>query len=290
MQLQGQQLEEPALSAGEVVIPGARPSLGALLIDAGIATEEQVHQAMVEGAGTGERLGEVVLRRGLATEDEVAVLLARQWQLPFASADQLAVEDEPLAEGDELVQLGGVPVQLGGARLGIAICDPNQARLDSIRTLLGEQTAFVVVAKSTFEMLVDRRADIDREADATDVSAGMEPAISPGPEARSPAHRPAAQAEIEPEINARTPPPSEREPAPPFDPAETAREVELLLSTLEQNLVTIQELRTRWRQTIEALNEARTQLNQSQALQANAAQHQQLAEELRRLVRDFAAD
>jgi hypothetical protein len=290
MQVQVQLQEEPVLGAGEVVVPGQRPALGALLIDAGIATEEQVEQAIAEVDATGERLGELVLRRGLATEAEVAALLARQWQLPFASADQLAVADGPVGEADELVRLGGVPVHLSDARPAIAIYDPHQARLDSIRTLLGEQTTFVVVAKSAYATLVKKWADMCRDGvtGVTDASAGTEPAMSPGPEAQSAAHRPAAEAEIEPEMDARTP--SEREPAPPFDPAEAAREVEGLLSTLEQNAATIQVLRNRWREAIEALDEARSQLNQLQALQAKAAQHQQLAEELRRLVRDFAAD
>lgn len=113
MSAQAQSQEDPALNPGEL-LPGARPSLGVLLIDAGIATEEQVAQAVRVGAETGERLGDVMLRHGWATEDEVALLISRQWQLPFATPDVLTAVNN-LPGGDELARLGGVAVRPGCA-------------------------------------------------------------------------------------------------------------------------------------------------------------------------------
>ena len=42
----------------------ARPPLARLLADAGVASEDQLRMAVAEGMDRGERLGEVVLRRG----------------------------------------------------------------------------------------------------------------------------------------------------------------------------------------------------------------------------------
>jgi hypothetical protein len=72
-----------------------RPSLAALLAEAGVASEEQLRRAAAEGMASGERLGEVVLRRGWIDEQGLAQVLARQWQLPFL-ADE-AARLEPLA-------------------------------------------------------------------------------------------------------------------------------------------------------------------------------------------------
>ena len=46
-----------------------RPPLLSLLVDAGVAPEAQLRLALAEGMGRGERLGEVVLRRGWIDEE-----------------------------------------------------------------------------------------------------------------------------------------------------------------------------------------------------------------------------
>src|SRR5476649_357627 len=53
--------------------PERRPSLAGLLVSAGFTSYEQITEALEEGLGTGERLGEVIVRRGWATEDNLAV-------------------------------------------------------------------------------------------------------------------------------------------------------------------------------------------------------------------------
>src|SRR5687768_8795757 len=76
--------EEREVSSGvENDAAPKRTPLGRLLRDAGFLTDEQLESALREGTDTGERLGEVVVRRGWATEDDVAKLLAEQWQLGY---------------------------------------------------------------------------------------------------------------------------------------------------------------------------------------------------------------
>jgi hypothetical protein len=315
MQLQSQIQEEPALSPVDM-LPRARQSLGSLLIDAGIATDDQVAEAVREGAETGERLGEVVLRQGLATEEEVAILLARQWQLEFATEDLVTVADTPY-EGDELAQLGAIPVRLEGKRTSVAVCDPHQAQLESIRTLLGEQTEFVVVTKSAFDALAETWAGM-RQAGATGALPGSEPsalhepaveheyaaeheyrvehvpAVEQVPEADDePAvaresepcgQPPAVQVEVEPEYPVGVPS-TRPDGAPELDPDGAALEVESVLAPLEQDLAKVQVLRARWQEMTRALAETRAQL---EAVQAGAEQNRHLADELRRLASELA--
>ena len=70
-----------------------RSSLGTLLIEAGVASKKDVKDALAEGQQTGERLGEVIIRKGLATDELIAKLLAEQWQLPYAEADEITVDE-----------------------------------------------------------------------------------------------------------------------------------------------------------------------------------------------------
>src|SRR6202035_4795562 len=74
-----------------------RPSLGALLVGAGLASDDQVQDAIAEGMRSGEKLGEVVLRKGWASEAEVAELLAEQWRLPYVDPESVMLDPEAMA-------------------------------------------------------------------------------------------------------------------------------------------------------------------------------------------------
>jgi hypothetical protein len=145
-----------------------RPSLASLLTEAGIASEAAIGEALQEGTLRGEKLGEVVVRRGWATEDQLAELLARQWQLPFVpeqavSVDPVAVARLPVADAHEFSAL---PLWFENQALVVAVAEPNEQRFVAIREMLGE-VSFVVVPASTLERLMTiaapdtRRGPID---------------------------------------------------------------------------------------------------------------------------------
>ncbi len=60
--------------------------LGQILIKAGLITEEQLAKALEVQRGTKKRVGEVLVEIGLATEVDVATALSRQLGIPYASA------------------------------------------------------------------------------------------------------------------------------------------------------------------------------------------------------------
>jgi hypothetical protein len=62
-----------------------RHSFAALAVSAGIVTADQFSEALEEGQRTGQRPGEVLVRLGWAGEEEIARVLAQQWELPFAT-------------------------------------------------------------------------------------------------------------------------------------------------------------------------------------------------------------
>jgi hypothetical protein len=149
---------EAAHAGAEADAGFRRPSLSALLTEAGIATDEQIREALAEGEHTGEKLGEVVVRRGWASEEQLARVLANQWGL--ATVDAGTLELDPLAvarlEPAAGAELGGFPVCFGESGIVVAIAEPNAERLFAFRELFGDVT-FVVVSRSVFRELEESR-------------------------------------------------------------------------------------------------------------------------------------
>ena len=159
-----------------------RPSLAALLSEAGIASDEQIKEALAEGARSGEKLGEVVVRRGWATEDQLGALLARQWRLPFIDADALSV-DSPAFSGLSIAEardLGGCPVRLDNDVSAVAIAEPSESRFAALRESFGE-VVFVVVARCALERLLQSRPAVGGALDASSSSASASSAAESDP-------------------------------------------------------------------------------------------------------------
>ncbi|HEX3266437.1 MAG TPA: hypothetical protein VHQ98_00480 [Gaiellaceae bacterium] len=147
-------VEEYAGASGEQEME-RRPSLVSLLVEAGVASEDQLQLALAEGLATGERLGEVVVRKGLIDQVGLARILARQWRLPFLD-DAEAQPKRQLSPGfaaARAVELRACPITGGGATALVAVAEPSEERFTAARGQLGAEVAFVVVAEATLERL-----------------------------------------------------------------------------------------------------------------------------------------
>lgn len=99
--------------------------LGQLLIDAGVLTSGALKDALAEQSRSGRRLGEVLQRRGLVDEADVAKALSVQLNLAYV-AGPLRPNPEALAKVQpKLARAKGVlPLSLDGRRLTVAMADP----------------------------------------------------------------------------------------------------------------------------------------------------------------------
>jgi hypothetical protein len=147
--------DEEAVPDASPSEPGPRrPSLGALLVKTGVASEQQVKYAIAEGLESGEKLGEVLVRRGWATYEVLGELLAEQWQLPFSTGAALPVDRSasdviPLADAREL---GALPIGFDGDRVLVAIAEPNEDLLTAIAERLGP-ASYIVVPRPALDSL-----------------------------------------------------------------------------------------------------------------------------------------
>ena len=150
-----------------------RPSLATLLAEAGVASEEQLRLAVAEGMGTGERLGEIVLRRGWIDEAGLARLLARQWDLVYVD-DEAAVREQSAAalfSAQEAERLGVCVIGFVEEVPRVAVAEPAEERFARVRSALGRECEFAVVSKSSLERLLAQLASDDAAAEAAQAGA-----------------------------------------------------------------------------------------------------------------------
>jgi Type II secretion system (T2SS), protein E, N-terminal domain len=172
----------------------ARVPLGQLLIDAGLINQAQLDDALFEGSRTGERVGEVVVRKGLVTEDDVARLLAEQWELDYVERSAIWFDADALARlsREDAQRLEALPTRIEGGRVVVAVAEPTEQRLAALREVIGEETVVIVVPKSALD--AGLRSDLLRSASAQGgAPAGADEAV---PELEA---EPAADYEPEPD-------------------------------------------------------------------------------------------
>jgi hypothetical protein len=137
---------------GSAADSGRRP-LGSFLIAAGFLTESSLAEALQEGSESGERLGEVVVRRGWATEDDVAKLLAEQWQLGYVERASIYFDADALSRmtRQQAQRLEALPTRVQDGQVVVAVAEPTEERLAALREVIGDDTVVVVVPKTALD-------------------------------------------------------------------------------------------------------------------------------------------
>ena len=148
----------------------SRPTaLGALIVEAGIASEEQVMEAIKEGVRTGEKLGWVAVKHGWATEEQIAELLAKQWQLRFAKAETLSIDPGAIRKLSRMdaERHNAVPFSFDADRLVVAVSEPSNDLFDEVTSSVGD-SSYVVVTPSALSALLKSRLLSDDGASANE--------------------------------------------------------------------------------------------------------------------------
>ena len=157
--------------AVESPIGRLRPSLASLMVEEGVATSEQLEQALAEGQQNGERLGEVVLRHGWINEASLAGLVARQWDLSFVALSMITIDDSAraLLSREVCERLGACPVSFDDGVPVLALADPNEDRFAAVREALGTPCSFFVTTGSALAGLIDQQPSAPQDVDVVRV-------------------------------------------------------------------------------------------------------------------------
>jgi hypothetical protein len=192
-----------------------RLRIGALLLRGGLLDAEQLAEALDEKEATGERLGQIVLRRGWVTEEALARTLADQSGLEFVDLDTYTRESraEILLSGKLARYFRCVPLAvLDEQTILVAAADPTSPLLEDIPTAIGYEIRVAIATETA----------IDRALALLDPEGAPEPATPfLDPPVDEPAHVSAFNALGEPLLRVVSPAaaeepelPAEHEPEP----------------------------------------------------------------------------
>ncbi len=134
--------------------------LGEVLVDAGLATREDVENALAEQRRRGgRRIGEILISMGVVDERTLALTLARKFHLPFVDLDECLFDPDALrAIPRSIIEKHRVlPIDRDHERVTIALSDPlNTEPIDLIRFHRSEKIREVVAVPAQIERYLVR--------------------------------------------------------------------------------------------------------------------------------------
>src|SRR5215203_3315739 len=133
--------------------------LGEILLREGLVTREQLAQALTEQKNTKHRLGYVLVKLGLVQELEITKMLARQYRMPAVDLSRFEVDPRivKLVPAELAMRHLVLPLKREGRTLTVAIADPaNAGVLDDLKFITRYDIFPVVAGEYTLRLLVDK--------------------------------------------------------------------------------------------------------------------------------------
>jgi type IV pilus assembly protein PilB len=105
----------------------AAERLGDLLVREGLITKEQLRQALQEQKTSNNRLGYTLIKLGFVQEIEITKMLARQYRMPAVDLSRFEVDPKivKLIPSDVAVKHNVLPLKREGRTLTVAMADPT---------------------------------------------------------------------------------------------------------------------------------------------------------------------
>ena len=135
------------------------PPLGALLIREGLLTDDELDVALAQQRlSTSQRLGEILVERGVVTPAVIARLVAEQYELRYVELDERYVDASTVRLlSEELARTySAVPIaRHDDGSLEVAIADPTKVIYsDDLRAELGVPVTVLVASPDAIEALI----------------------------------------------------------------------------------------------------------------------------------------
>ncbi|MGZ4120647.1 MAG: GspE/PulE family protein [Actinomycetota bacterium] len=141
-------------------------TLGEILIDDGLITEEQLDDARRESEQNGKSLGRTLIDLGLVGESNLVKALATQIGLPFMDLSdfQIDMTAASLVPQSLAKRYTALPIAFEEEVLIVAMSDPgNVFAVDDIRTLTGRDIRIVVATRTDIGDAIERVSRVDAE-------------------------------------------------------------------------------------------------------------------------------
>ncbi len=133
--------------------------LGDVLIKEGLITREQLAQALAEQRASKHRLGYVLVKLGLVQELEITKLLARQYRMPAVDLSRFEVDPKlvKLIPGDLATKHVVLPLKREGRTLTVAMADPtDHGLLEDLKFITRYDLFPVIAGEYTLRALIEK--------------------------------------------------------------------------------------------------------------------------------------
>ncbi len=134
--------------------------IGEILIEMGLINKEQLKDALKyqRTEGKGKKLGEILIAKGYVSKEDFLTALAKQFDLPLISFDQMHPTKEAMQLLGQSVCLEYkiMPLEANEMSVKIAISDPLDVySLDNIRFMVNKDVEPVLALQSDIEKAID---------------------------------------------------------------------------------------------------------------------------------------
>src|SRR6059036_539531 len=133
--------------------------LGEILLREGLITQDQLKKALLEQKNTGMRLGYTLVKLGFVEETEISKMLARQYRMPAVDLSRFEVDPKiiKLIPPDVAVKHAVLPLKREGRTLTVAITDPNNVTaIEDIKFITRCDVFPVIAGEYTLRNAIDR--------------------------------------------------------------------------------------------------------------------------------------
>ncbi len=141
--------------------------LGEMLLEAGLATEEQIQDALREQRETGLKIGQCLIRLGTVSERHVIDALSRQLKIGSYEPEAYPIDRtlSQIYDVDVARKYRAVPLQKKGRLLMVAMTDPNIDHHDAIESLTDHEVEPVLCTDGELNQLIKTLYDYDEPDD-----------------------------------------------------------------------------------------------------------------------------
>jgi type IV pilus assembly protein PilB len=133
--------------------------LGEILLREGLVTREQLAQALAEQKNSKHRLGYVLVKLGLVQELEITKVLARQYRMPAVDLSRFEVDPKiiKLVPADMATKSVVLPLKREGRTLTVAMADPtDHGLLEDLKFITRFDLFPVIAGEYTLRNLIEK--------------------------------------------------------------------------------------------------------------------------------------
>ena len=144
--------------------------LGEILLREGLVTREQLAQALTEQKNTKHRLGYVLVKLGLVQELEITKVLARQYRMPAVDLTRFEVDPKiiRLVPAEMATKSIVLPLKREGRTLTVAMADPtDHGLLEDLKFITRFDLFPVIAGEYTLRNLIEKHYESSDQQLAT---------------------------------------------------------------------------------------------------------------------------